>query len=375
MQTKAALLHEPGQDWSIEEIEVGDPAAGEVRLRLAATGLCHCDEHLRTRAVPVPPYPVLGGHEGAGVVTEVGAGVTGVREGDHAVLGFLPGCGACRPCSAGMRNLCEQGAGPLTGRAVADGTHRVTHRGRPVAPMCLLGTFSPHVTVHQSSVITIEDDIPLETAALLGCGVATGWSSATEVGATRPGDAVVVVGAGGIGINAVQGAVAAGAHVVAAVDPAAFRRGKAVEFGATHAFASAEEALEPLRDITWGRLANTTILTVGEPRGDQLGEALALTARGGQVVVTALADMTTTETRIGAFELALPRERVRGAIFGGTSPRTQVPRLLELYRRGSLKLDELVTRTYALDEINKGYQDVREGRTLRGLVRYTEADW
>ncbi|MEU6128057.1 NDMA-dependent alcohol dehydrogenase [Saccharopolyspora sp. NPDC047091] len=375
MQTKAALLHEPGQDWAIDEIDVGDPVAGEVQLRLAATGLCHSDEHLRTNAMPVPLYPVLGGHEGAGVVTKVGAGVTGLQEGDHAVLGFIPACGVCRPCSAGMQNLCDQGAGLLTGQAISDGTHRVTHRGRPVAPMCLLGTFAPYVTVNQSSVIRIEDDIPLETAALLGCGVSTGWGSATEIGATRPGDTVVIVGAGGIGINAVQGAAAAGARFVVAVDPVEFKRQKAVEFGATHTFASMAAALEPLRDITWGSLAHTTILTVGELQGDQLAEALAITGKGGQVVVTALADMTATDAKIGMFELTLLQKRIQGAIFGGASPRTQVPRLLELYRQGRLKLDELVTRTYSLDEINKGYEDMREGKNLRGLVRYTDADW
>jgi S-(hydroxymethyl)glutathione dehydrogenase/alcohol dehydrogenase len=375
METKGALLYEPGSDWKIDTIELGDPIAGEVQLRLAASGLCHSDEHIRTGANAAGLYPVLGGHEGAGIVTKVGPGVVGIEEGDHAVLGFIPACGVCRPCSQGAQNLCDQGAHLLSGTAIADSGFRVTAGGRPVSPMCLLGTFSPYVTVNQSSVIKIEKDVPLEIAALLGCGVATGWGSAASIGGTRPGDDVVVVGIGGVGINSVQGASAAGARFVVAIDPVRFKRDKALEFGATHVFSSMEEALEPLRELTWGRLANTAILTVGELHGDHLAPALALIGKGGQVVVTAIADMTQINAKIGLFELALLQKRVQGSIFGGISPRTQIPRLLDEYRAGRLKLAELVTRTYRLEDINQGYQDMRDGRNLRGVIRYTDEDY
>ncbi|MFJ9082591.1 MULTISPECIES: NDMA-dependent alcohol dehydrogenase [unclassified Streptomyces] len=376
MQTKGALLHKPGEDWTVEPIEVGDPVAGEVQLRLAASGLCHSDEHFRGGASLAASYPLLGGHEGAGVVTKVGPGVAGVEVGDHAVLGFIPACGVCRPCSQGLQNLCDQGANLLTGQSIADNTFRThTAGGAPVTPMCLLGTFAPYVTVSQSSVIKIEKDVPLETAALLGCGVATGWGSAVSIGNTRPGDTVVIVGVGGIGINAVQGAAAAGARFVIAVDPVEFKRDKAREFGATHTFASMEEAAGPVAELTWGAQAHTVILTVGELQGDQLAPALAMTAKGGQVVVTALADMTQIDAKVGLFDLVLMQKRIQGAIFGGVGPRTQIPRLLEQYRTGQLKLDELTTRTYRLEEINQGYQDMRDGKNLRGVVRYTDADY
>lgn len=375
METKGALLYEPGSDWKIEPIELGDPVAGEVQLRLAASGLCHSDEHLRTGTGVVGHYPVLGGHEGAGVVTKVGPGVTDVAVGDHAVLGFVPACGKCRPCAQGLQNLCDEGAHLLTGTAISDNGFRITASGNPVTPMCLLGTFSPYVTVNQASVIKIEKDIPLEVAALVGCGVPTGWGSAASIGGARAGDTVVIVGVGGVGINAVQGAVAAGARFVIGIDPVRFKRDKALEFGATHVFSSMEEAIEPLSELTWGALANTTVLSVGLMRGEYLAPALALTAKGGQVIVTAVADMTQIDAKIGLVELAMLQKRVQGAIFGGVSPRDQIPRLLDEYRAGRLKLAELITRTYRLEDINQGYADMREGRNLRGVIRYTEEDY
>ncbi|MGP4015069.1 NDMA-dependent alcohol dehydrogenase [Saccharopolyspora sp. 5N708] len=375
MKTKAAVLHGPGKDWEIDEIDLGDPVAGEVQVRLAASGLCHSDEHLRTGASPAASYPALGGHEGAGVVTKVGPEVPGLAEGDHVVLAFIPGCGTCRPCARGMQNLCDTGASLLSGRAISDGTYRVSLRGKPVVPMCLLGTFAPYVTVNQASVIKIENDIPLDKAALLGCGVSTGWGSATEVGGTRAGDTVVVVGVGGVGINAVQGAAAAGARYVIAVDPVAFKREKALELGATHAFPSMDEAAAPIGELTWGQNANTTILAIGDLKGEQLQPALALTGKGGQVVVTGMGDAKQVDTSLRLHELTLLQKRVQGAIFGGVSPRTQIPRLLELYRHGTLKLDELVTNTYQLEDINTGYQDMRDGKNLRGMIRYGDGDY
>ncbi|MEU6265593.1 NDMA-dependent alcohol dehydrogenase [Saccharopolyspora shandongensis] len=374
MKTKAAVLHGPGEDWEIEEIDLGDPVAGEVQVRLAASGLCHSDEHLRTGASPVAFYPAVGGHEGAGVVTKVGPDVTGIAEGDHVVLAFIPGCGSCRACARGMQNLCDAGGSLMTGKAISDGTHRLSLRGKPMVPMCLLGTFAPYVTVNQASVIKIEDDVPLDKAALLGCGVSTGWGSATEIGNTRAGDTVVVVGVGGVGINSVQGAAAAGARYVIAVDPVAFKREKALELGATHAFESMADAAAAVGELTWGQNANTVILTKGEVGGDDLQPALSMTAKGGQVVVVGMGHYQQTDAKVSLFELTLLQKRVQGAIFGGVSPRTQIPRLLELYRHGTLKLDELVTNTYRLEDINAAYQDMRDGKNLRGVVIYGDAD-
>lgn len=375
MKTKAAVLKGIDKDWEIEEIDLGDPVGGEVQVRLTASGLCHSDHHLRTGASPVPFWPVLGGHEGAGVVTKVGPGVAGLAEGDHVVLAFIPACGTCRPCSKGLQNLCDEGARLLTGTSIADDTYRVSLGGDPAMPMCLLGTFAPYVTVNQASVIKIEPDIPLDKAALLGCGVSTGWGSATAIGGTKVGDTVVVVGIGGVGINAVQGAAAAGARYVVAVDPVEFKRSKALELGATHAFSSLEEALEPVQELTWGQLADVTVVTVGDIQGDIIQPSAAITGKGGRIVVTAMGDYSRNDVALNLFELTLLQKSVQGAIFGGSSPRTQIPRLLDLYRSGTLKLDELVTRTYRLDEINLGYEDMLAGRNLRGVIQYTDSDY
>ncbi len=374
MKVKAAVVEEIGAPWTITEIELGDPVAGEVQVRLAASGLCHSDAHVVAGASPVPLMPVLGGHEGAGVITKVGPGVTGLEEGDHVVLAFIPACGTCPSCATGLQNLCDEGAGLLTGQAIADKTFRVTRDGQPIIQMCLLGTFAPYVTVSQASVVKIEKDIPLETAALLGCGVSTGWGSATEIGNTRPGDTVVVIGVGGVGINAVQGAKFAGARFVVAIDPVDFKRKKAIEFGATHTYASVAEAAAEIGEFTWGKMAHVTIITVGEIKGEHIQQALSLTGKGGQVVVTGMGDATQSTVDLNLFELTLLQKRVQGAIFGGVGPRTQIPKLLDLYRSGHLKLDELVTTRYSIEDINQGYQDMFDGKNLRGVVVYTDAD-
>ncbi|TKJ22879.1 NDMA-dependent alcohol dehydrogenase [Blastococcus sp. CCUG 61487] len=373
MKTKGAILWGVGEKWSVEEIEVGDPVAGEVTVELASSGLCHSDEHLVTGATPVG-FPSLGGHEGAGVVTKVGPGVTGLKEGDHVVTAFIPACGQCPPCSRGQQNLCDLGAHLLGGKAISDGTHRVTARGQGVSPMCLLGTFSPYITVNQASVVRIEPDIPLEIAALVGCGVTTGWGSATKVADVRPGENVVVMGAGGVGMNSVQGAAAAGAKRVIVIDPVAQKREWAMEMGATHAFASIEEATGPINEMTWGRMAEKTIITVGDIQGEDIEAALSVTGKGGRAVVTGMGHAANMDVKLNLFSLTLLQKDLQGAIFGGLAPRNAIPELLSLYQEGQLKLDELATTKYKLEDINQGYQDMRDGKNIRGMIVYTDAD-
>ncbi|HMS77023.1 NDMA-dependent alcohol dehydrogenase [Gordonia sp. (in: high G+C Gram-positive bacteria)] len=370
MKVTGAILREVGKPWQLEEFELGDPVEDEVQVKLVSSGLCHSDHHLRTGDSPVP-LPVIGGHEGAGVVTKVGPGVTRLKEGDHVVTAFIPACGVCEPCSRGLQNICDEGARLMSGLAISDNTNRLTtHDGLPLTQMCLLGTFAEYITVNQASLVKIEDDIPLKEAALLGCGVATGWGSAAQIGGTRTGDTVVVVGVGGVGINSVQGAVASGARFVVAVDPVPFKREMAQKMGATHTFASMEEALGPVGEFTWGKMANTTIITVGVIEGEMIAPALALTAKGGQVVVTGMGPASDIDVKLSLFELTLLQKRVQGAIFGGAGPRTQIPNLLNEYRAGKLNLADLVTTRYTLDQVNEAYDDMLNGKNIRGMIEF-----
>ena len=204
--------------------------------------------------------------------------------------------------------------------------------------------------------------------ALVSCGVATGFGSAVERAGTQAGDTVVVVGIGGIGINAVQGARMAGARRVIAVDPVEFKREKAMELGATHTFASMEEAIPAVMEMTWGQMADRVIMTPGVLYGEMMAGANSLCGKGGTMVVTAIAPMTQTEASVNLFELAMWQKEIKGTIFGSLNPRADIPKLLDLYREGSLKLDELITRRYPLDDINVGYQDMRDGINIRGVV-------
>ena len=369
MKTQAAVLWNVGDAWSVEEVDLADPVAGEVKVKLAASGLCHSDDHLVTGDIPIT-LPVVGGHEGAGVVEAVGPGVTSVAPGDHVVLSFLPACGRCRWCSSGHQNLCALGMHLLAGVPIANGVHRFSSKGRGLGTMCLLGTFCPETVVHESSVVKIDDSIPLELAALVGCGVTTGWGSAVYAAEVQPGDTVVVVGIGGVGINAVQGARLAGAKRIIAVDPVEFKREQAKLFGATHTAPDLEAATALVAEITWGQMADKAILTVGVASGDLIAPTMDLLSKNGWAVVTAIAPIQQMDVKLNLHLMTLFQKQLRGSIFGSANPRADIPKLLGLYQEGLLKLDELVTRTYKLEDVNQGYQDLRDGKNIRGLILY-----
>jgi NDMA-dependent alcohol dehydrogenase len=379
MKSKAGIIRGIGKDWSVEEIEVDPPKAGEVLVQWSHAGMCHSDEHLVTGDM-VPPeeawplmgvesfFPVVGGHEGAGIVAEVGPGVSTVKPGDHVSASFIPSCGRCRYCSTGRQNLCDLGAAAFLPGMITDGTSRHRAGAEELMLFAKLGTFSEYSCVAETQVIKVDDDLPLEAVALVSCGVATGWGSATNRAAVQAGDVVVVVGIGGIGINAVQGAKMAGAKQVIAVDPVEFKREKAMEFGATHTFTSMEEALPAVMELTFGQMADKVIMTPGVMYGDLMALATQLTGKGGTCVVTAVAPMTQTESSVNLFELAMWNKEIKGTIFGSLNPRADIPKLLGLYREGQLMLDELITNRYPLADINVGYQAMRDGENIRGII-------
>jgi S-(hydroxymethyl)glutathione dehydrogenase/alcohol dehydrogenase len=374
VKTKGALLWEFNKPWSIEEIEIGDPQKDEVKIQLEAAGMCHSDHHLMTGGIPMAGFPVLGGHEGAGIVTEVGPGVEDLAPGDHVVLSFIPSCGRCPSCQAGMRNLCDLGAGLLSGVAVSDGTFRVHARGQGVYPMTLLGTFSPWMVVHKTSVVKIDPSIPFEVACLVGCGVTTGYGSATRAANVRPGEDVAIIGVGGVGMSALQGAVTAGARHVFVVDPVEWKRDQALKFGATHVYPDIMAAMGGIMEVTAGLMARKVIVTVGEVHGADIENYLILTAKGGTCVLTAMGSMLDNQVTLNLAMLTLLQKNLQGTIFGGGNPQYDIPQLLSMYSAGKLNLDDMVTRQYRLEQINEGYQDMLDGKNIRGVIRYTDAD-
>lgn len=304
---------------------------------------------------------------GSGVIEEVGAGVTRVKPGDHVVCSFIPNCGTCRYCCTGRQNLCDMGATILEG-CMPDGSFRFHSQGTDFGAMCMLGTFAERATVSQHSVVKVDDWLPLETAVLVGCGVPSGWGTAVNAGNLRAGDTAVIYGVGGLGINAVQGATAAGCKYVVVVDPVAFKRETALKFGATHAFADAASAAAKVDELTWGQGADAALILVGTVDDEVVSAATAVIGKGGTVVITGLADPAKLTVHVSGTDLTLHEKTIKGSLFGSCNPQYDIVRLLRLYDAGQLMLDELVTTTYNLEQVNQGYQDLRDGKNIRGVI-------
>jgi NDMA-dependent alcohol dehydrogenase len=367
MKTNSAVLWGVNEEWTVEEVELDPPQEGEVLISFEATGLCHSDHHVRTGDLVGAILPMIGGHEGAGIVQEVGPGVRGLSVGDHVVTSFLPACGACRWCATGHQNLCDLGALILFGTQ-ADGTFRRRARGKDVGTMSGVGSFSQYGTLSEASVVKIDDDLPLSRACLLGCGVTTGWGSAVNTADVSPGDTVVVIGCGGIGSGAIQGARLAGAEKIVVVDLVEGKREKAYEFGATHFVTSMPEATALVAELTRGVMADSALLTMGVLEGPMINDALNIVRKGGAVVMTAIASMADVTPTLPMAFMTLFQKRLLGSLYGEANPRADIPRLLSLYREGKLLLDETVTAEYKLNDINEAYDDMLAGRNIRGVI-------
>jgi NDMA-dependent alcohol dehydrogenase len=368
MQTRAAVLFEQPGKWQISDVELEPPRQGELLIRMAAAGLCHSDDHVATGDLPTSFLPMAGGHEGAGLVEEVGPNTPGWSIGDKVVLAFLPMCGLCKWCASGMQNLCDNGAGVMQG-VRPDGSRRMSIDGVPVSQTAGISTFSELTTVSTRSAVKIANDVPLIPASLASCGVTTGWGSAVNSAGVRPGDVVIVMGVGGIGMNAVQGAAHAGASVVIAVDPIPMKQGASLKFGATHAVGSIDEAADLGRTFTNGQGADSCIICVGVTTGEDVAKGVAAIRKAGTCVITGLGRLIDDiGIPVSMHNLILYQKKIQGSLFGASSPSKDIPMLLDLYRRGQLKLDELISTRYSLDEINEGYADMHSGRNLRGIV-------
>jgi alcohol dehydrogenase (nicotinoprotein) len=366
VKTYAAVATVVGGAWEVAELDLDPPKTGEVLLRVAASGICRSDVHFINGEAGCR-FPFVGGHEGAGVVEDVGPGVSSLRPGDHVVCSFLPSCGRCRYCATGRQNLCDDGATVTEGR-FPDGTFRFHRDGEDYGSICMLGMFSQWSTVSVRSCIKIDPGIPLETAAVLGCGVPTGWGSAVYAADVEPGDTVVIYGSGGVGINAVQGAAFAGAENVVVVDPLPFKRESALRFGATCVFATAQEAHHVVAELTGGQLAEKAIVTVSVVDADVVRAAFEIVGKDGTVVITGMANPADDTIQLPSGLLTSYQKTVKGALFGSANPQYDVQRILSLYGAGRVKLDELITNTYKLEDVNQGIADLLSGVNLRGVI-------
>ena len=359
---RAAVCYELGRPLAIEEVRLDPPAAGEVRVEVGAVAICHSDVYL-VRGQWVgwgADPPLVAGPEAAGVVTEVGPGVTDLRPGDRVAVTLVRACGRCVQCVSGVTTLCE-------GTFALASEHRLrTRRGQPLNMGIRTAAFADAVVVHGSQVVPIPDDLALDRAALLACGVLTGVGAVVHTAGVPAGASVVVIGAGGVGLNAVQGARLTGAFPIVALDVLDGKLESASTFGATHTRNSERTAARPLvRELTGGRGADYVFVTVGSPAA--VTEALGLVRRGGTVVLVGMpAAGATAPLTVGDF--AWDGLRLLGSNMGTSRPSVDIPRLATLYRAGRLKLDELITRRYTLDHINDAIDSMERGEALRNVV-------
>jgi len=362
---KAAVLRKLNSPIVVEGVDFEGPRDGEVLVRIAATGICHSCYHAVVGTVSVP-RPIILGDEGAGVVEEVGAGVTLVQPGDHVILSWARSCGHCIYCTQGYPAVCLTASRIKSGH-MADGTTRYTSKGKPVYHFGGISSYAEYTVIAEESAIPIDKDIPLDKAALVGCSVTTGVCAVTNTAQVRPGSSVAVFGVGGIGLNVVQGSVIAGAERIIAIDLVESKLKLAMQFGATH--------------------------TINAGEADPVSEVYALTdGLGAEYAFEAIGTKTTYEQTVRAIRSrgkaiwigAPPREplsldasvvfagekMIMGSNYGSARPRYDMPRLLALYKAGRLKIDELVTRTYQIEQINEAFDDMMQGKLARGLIRF-----
>lgn len=356
---RAAVCREFGAPLQIEQLELDPPEEGEARVRVVACAVCHSDIAFADGAWD-GALPAVYGHEAAGVVGEVGPDVVGVARGDRVVVSLLRSCGACFFCARGEPHLCEGSfPGDREGRLRTPGGESV-HRAMHTA------AFSEEVVVHQSQLARVPASVSLEVAALLGCGVATGFGAVVDRADVQPGSSVVVVGAGGVGLNCIQGAAFRAAEPIVAVDVVEAKRTSALAFGATHALdPAAGDLATEVRALTGGRGADHVFVTVG--RGTVVGLGLTLVRRGGTVVVVGMLPSGEAISVVGV-DFVHDDIRLLGSKMGSARLSEAVPRLVDLYERGRLKLDELITGRYPLERIEDAIADARSGGSLRNLI-------
>jgi NDMA-dependent alcohol dehydrogenase len=363
-KAKAVLCRELNEPVTVEQIEVESPRRDEVMIQVSACGVCHSDLSATNGTIPFPP-PLVLGHEGAGVVVEVGEGVIELKAGDHVISSFVSMCGRCRYCVTGRPELCDQASKALY--TLPDGSTRTRDAaGNPLNVFSACGVMAEYATLHVDNLVKIREDMPLDRAALVSCGVMTGVGAVFNTARVPPGSSAVVFGAGGVGVNVIQGCAIAGATTIVAVDTQDHKLEMAKGFGATHVVnvKNEENIVRSLKKLTGGG-SDFAFECIG--LGSVVADAYRALRKGGTAIVIGVArgeDVTSIRTASLTFE----EKTLTGSYFGSARPREDFPKLIDMYRSGKLKLDELITRTYTIDEATRAFEDLAAGRNARGVI-------
>jgi S-(hydroxymethyl)glutathione dehydrogenase/alcohol dehydrogenase len=363
---QAAILWEQGTPLSVEAAVLDGPGPGEVLVEMKAAGVCHSDLHPARGDWPAKT-PLVLGHEGAGIVREVGPGVTRTRPGDHIVLCWAPACGECAPCREGRATLCDRVEKVSFRNKLPSGAARLHARGQDVAPFLGTACFADFVVVPEAGAIAVPADVPFDALATIGCAVVTGVGAVANAAQVPRGARVAIIGAGGVGLNVVQGAAIAGSDEIIAIDLRPVPLEIARQFGATHTINASTDVPAQVRGLTGGRGADFVFDTVGSPA--TLNTALASTRKGGAVVLTGLSRVDSLAS-FAMFPFVMQEKRLLGSVYGSANPATEIPRLVSLYQQGRLKLGELVSRTYPLDRINDALGALAASDGARGVITW-----
>jgi S-(hydroxymethyl)glutathione dehydrogenase/alcohol dehydrogenase len=362
VKTQAAVLWKPGEPVEILEVDLAPPREGEVLVKIAACGVCASDLHVVDGNLP-EPLPLVLGHEASGTVEEVGPGVESLEPGDHVVLALVPSCGACRECLRGRPNFCELGARMAATGMLADGTSRLSANGTPLKHFNAVSSFARHAVVPASAAIAIRRDVSLESVALIGCAVLTGYGAVTRTAGVEEGASVAVWGCGGVGLNVVQGARLAGASTIVAVDTRPEKLELAASVGATHTVAAAGDPVARVRELTDGG-PDYAFEAIGAEAS--IRQAWEAARPGGTVVVVGLMPKGSTLT-IDPWHF-ISEKTLKGSFLGSARIHEDVPALVELYREGKLELDGLISRKIPLAELPGAFDRLRAGEAVRQVV-------
>lgn len=364
MKTKAAVMVGVGKPVVVEELELLPPRRNEVLVKVAAAGVCHSDLHT-IQGIIEKPFPIVAGHEGAGVVVEAGEGTTLVKPGDHVILSWVPDCGRCYYCITGRPNLCDARA-PFAAGTLADGTVRFQRDGQPVWHWAGVSCMSEYTIVPETGAIPIPKDLPLDRMALVGCAVMTGVGSVINTARAEPGSTIAVFGAGGVGLNVIQGAVLANAGKIIAVDVLPTKLEMARQFGATHLVnARQSDPIAAIRDLTGGAGADYAIEAIGKP--ETVKQAFLSIRKGGKAIAIGIG-APSAEIPIPAQWLVYGERTLCGCFYGSARVRLEFERMIRFYLDGKLRLDELITRHYRLEEINEAFRAMEAGEVARSVL-------